>query len=86
MGGILHTEEETDSYIEDITSVFKMMKQTGAGSLNLWEQLKDMHLDYAAKGLDRKEYRDAVQSQSEHAFSHMEAYWAELLKDGQSVS
>lgn len=79
MGSITHTEKETDTYLKNMSAMFKQLQQTGANSSDVWKDLKEEHLNYLTKGTKHQNIRNREWERAEPAFRRMEDYWKKLV-------
>lgn len=81
MGSVSHTKEETDNYLRDIASLFKLLSQSGSNAANIWEKLEGKYSDYTTNNTNNKNFKDYVINRSENVFDHMKSYWSKLITD-----
>lgn len=81
VGSVSHTKKETDNYLHDISSLFKLLSQSGSNTADIWEKLEEKYSDYSTNNTNNQNFKDYVINRSENVFNHMKSYWSKLIAD-----
>lgn len=79
IGSAIHTKEETDDYMQDISSLLNMLSQSESNVTDIWEKLEERYIDYSTNKTNNKNFKDYIKNRSEDVFDHMKSYWSKLL-------
>jgi len=77
LGGISHSESETERFTNEIESLFKELSSQINNSEQIWKQIENVFVKYATKSND-KEIQDYVLEHSDF-ISRLKGYWSELI-------
>lgn len=81
IGGIVHTKEETDDYLKNISNLFKLLNQSGSNVVEIWGKIEENYSDYSTNKTNNTNFKDYILNRSEDVFDHMKSYWSKLLTD-----
>lgn len=75
------SEQEKDTYRQDLQMLFKKMKSSGDDPL-IWEQIRECFQRYATDDSNDGEFHNYVYGQAQYLFSHMKNCWTRLFALG----
>ena len=81
MGTTTHTEEETQSFTNDLHQLYGQLSKASPEQQNdIWEEIRNAMLNYATGGSNNQYIKEKLLASADTSFRIMEKYWAQLLK------
>lgn len=77
-GEITKSPDEKERFQEGLVAVFEAIRQKQESSGDVWEQLKNLYLDYATGNSDDGGFRNYIWDKTGVSMQHIQNYWNEL--------